>query len=1142
MPNQDHKEQQIKQIVSILEKEYRKLSSSRRFAVSGITASVFFTGIILLIFSESFFYLSGVAKSFAFITVILLTTAIGVWTYKVLKTPSFRDFYEDFLHSSGQASILNAVDLYLDEKQHQSRFYMAAVSSNLKGVDAAKLSGQANGYVNDQRVSRFSRTAVFSLVVTFVLLISITSLKSAETLRTLHFWSGYVQPNPFAYAITPADTTIEHGSSIRMKIQFIENRIPDNVTLEFKTEMEEDYRQRQMQRTDTNTFSSPEIDLINDITFRIEMDGFLSEEYSVLVQLQPRFEELALTVTPPSYTGLAASTIQYPFSQVNLYPGSSLLFDGKTNQPVEHITVTANGESNRMEPPDSDNNRFSYQMQPLDSDTLRIEMVNNDGLKNRNPYRTVLNVREDQYPVVVIQEPAGNVMAADPELMNIIYQATDDFGLTRAELHWRHQRAFVEQAQTGMRPLDRPRIGRLEQVNWDLSQFDLRPRDQLSFTIRVWDNDEVSGYKMGESQQIVIQVPSLSEYFDELDSRERDIQGELDQISDNFDTMEQEYREFLERMKQNPEGGFEEGQMLEDIQERQDMIDEAVKNLNEKFENIRREIEGNDRISDETRRAYQELQQLMSELDDPALREAMEELQRALENLSPQDLERALENVSFNEQLYRERIERTVELFKRLKMNSDLDKLARQYEDMADRIMRNDESVADQLSRELETIQQDLDNVSDQLDQLDQNPPRRSEETLRRLKEDGQRELENIREQLRDFMDRVNESQQGGMDSETGESPDNGGDNGQDSDSMPSEQMQQQQQQIGQQMQSEAERFRQSIQQMSGQQLNVNILALQRSLYTLLELSNMQEYLTQTASDTRNRSQGFVDLARIQKNVSDQFSTVADTLFQVSAELPGVPNQINRKKLEVEQRLGRTMEQMVDRNQRGSTISTRESLGGINDLASMIASLIDQLMNQQNGGMGGGMSMQQMIQQLQNMSGDQQLLNQQLQDLINDVQGDRLTREQSERLDQMARQQNEIRRQLQELQQSGTLDQGDRMLSQLQRMLEEMEDSINDMRGGITDPLMVQRQQNILSRMLNAEESLQQRGEEDEREGTTRLEYERILPPDITLEELQQEIRARMQDPNYTRFSEQYQRLIERYFEHLRRLEEQLVQ
>ncbi len=545
-------------------------------------------------------------------------------------------------------------------------------------------------------------------------------------------------------------------------------------------------------------------------------------------------------------------------------------------------------------------------------------------------------------------------------------------------------------------------------------------------------------------------------------------------------------------------------------------MDESVQEMNEKFNELRSEMEQNNRISEETQRAYRELQQLMSELDDPALLEAMEELQQALENMSQEELENALENLSFNENLYRERLERTAELFKQLKMNGDLDKLAAQYEDMAERIRGNSDDSIDQLSNELQNQQDDLDSISGQLERLDSNPPSRSEERLRQIKEDGQKELESIREQLDQLTEQVEQE---------------------DGESSPSEDVLDQQEQISEQMMTEAQRFRTSIEQMSGQQIQVNIMALQRALYTILELSDMQEYLTQTATETGTRSLGFVDLARQQKNVNDQFTIVADTLFQVSAELPGIPNQVNRKKAEVERMLERSMDQMIERNQRGSGIATRESLGGINDLTSMIATLIDQIMNQQNGGSGGGMTMQQMIEQMQNMSQDQQMLNQQLQDLINDAQGERLTREQSDRLDQIARQQNEIRKQLQELQQRGALEQGDRALSELQRMVEEMEDSINDMRGGITDPIMIQRQQNILSRMLSAEQSLQQRGEENEREGTAATEYDRVLPPNMTLEELEQEIRARMQDPNYTRFSEEYQRLIERCFERLRQID-----
>src|SRR5690625_5411877 len=70
-------------------------------------------------------------------------------------------------------------------------------------------------------------------------------------------------------------------------------------------------------------------------------------------------------------------------------------------------------------------------------------------------------------------------------------------------------------------------------------------------------------------------------------------------------------------------------------------------------------MESSDQISEETRNSYRELQQLMDELDDPELRRAMEELRRAMESLSADQIEQALQNVSFNEQLYKERIERT---------------------------------------------------------------------------------------------------------------------------------------------------------------------------------------------------------------------------------------------------------------------------------------------------------------------------------------------------------------------------------------------------------------------------------------------------------------------------------------------------
>ena len=120
------------------------------------------------------------------------------------------------------------------------------------------------------------------------------------------------------------------------------------------------------------------------------------------------------------------------------------------------------------------------------------------------------------------------------------------------------------------------------------------------------------------------------------------------------------------------------------------------------------------------------------------------------------------------------------------------------------------------------------------------------------------------------------------------------------------------------------------------------------------------------------------------------------------------------------------------------------------------------------------------------------------------------------------------------MQENGGLEAGDELGSQLERMIEDMEDTINDLRGGVIDPILIERQQNILSRMLEAEDAMEEREEEERREGTTAEDPLNRPTPPMSLEELEQRIRQRLNDPNFTPFAPDYQRLVQQYFELLR--------
>jgi DNA repair exonuclease SbcCD ATPase subunit len=704
---------------------------------------------------------------------------------------------------------------------------------------------------------------------------------------------------------------------------------------------------------------------------------------------------------------------------------------------------------------------------------------------------------------------------AEPLMLE--YEASDDFGLTEAKLHYELQRAFTSEPETGSIGLPNPSVNEEQSYQWNVPGLNPKARDQITYWIEVYDNDQYSGRKKGSSQKMTITFPSTTEYMEELDSKERDVTKSLEDVSQSFEQMEKQYEQFKQQLQQKPETDWEQKQQLEKVEEERQEINKKVDDLNKKFEDIRKEIEENQAMSPETLEAYNELQNLMKEINDPELEKALEELRNSLGDMDPDEMRKALENYEFNEEQYRQRIDRTLNLFKSLKLNSDLEKMAQSLEKLSEQEKEISESkeVSPEEIDQQQSIMDDLSNLQEQLQKIDDTAPDKAKSQVEKLQLDNNEQLKNIQKELQENINNLKEQSSPKKDTD----------------------IQKQQQNIQKQLQKQAQNMRNAKQQLNQQRRQVNRAALEYVLHSLINLSENQEELTKETENIPPRSGAFVEKARKERNISSQFTMLSDSLFEVSSELPSFSNRINKKKTEVENQLSRAVDLLAERDGSNATYAQRESMGGINDLTTMITSLLDQLNNQQGGGSGGTMSMQQLMEQMKKMSGEQQQLNQQIQEMINDMQGNRLSQDQMERLNQLSKQQNRIRKQMRKLQRRGQLESGDRVLSELERMSEQMEDAINDLRGGQLDEQLKQRQQNILSRMLNAEKAIQERGKEEQREATTAQEPNQGPSPDVTLEELQKQVRQMINNPNYTSFSDDYQRLIEQYFELLKELE-----
>ena len=200
----------------------------------------------------------------------------------------------------------------------------------------------------------------------------------------------------------------------------------------------------------------------------------------------------------------------------------------------------------------------------------------------------------------------------------------------------------------------------------------------------------------------------------------------------------------------------------------------------------------------------------------------------------------------------------------------------------------------------------------------------------------------------------------------------------------------------------------------------------------------------------------------------------------------------------------------------------------LNELALMLSELLNQQMNGSGAGQS-NQSMEQMMEQLQQMGQQQQQINQQIQQLLNDMQGSRLTNDMTDRLKQLGSQQEKMRNELRQM--ARDKNSRNKVLGDLNRIADQMMESIEELQQNHVSRRTVERQEQILTRLLEASRSMQERGKDNKREGKTAEEILRLSPADLPPSERLERLRKDLIRALETGYSSDYQALIRRYFE-----------
>ena len=999
----------------------------------------------------------------------------------------------------------------------------------------------------------------------------------------------FQRPAPFALDVQPGSLDLVKGASLDVVVRATGSELPRVITLSINNLDEDHVEAVRLVPDSSGLFRHTLVNVRRSLRYRVSADPVETAWYTATVTERPVVRSLHVALAFPAYTGIPAQQLAPNVGDVTALPGTRVqVVVGIGGRDVEAALVRFDdGSLDTLALGEAEaTGTFSLRREGH----YQIILRDARGIENSDPIAYSLKLLSDAFPSIILLEPAPQAELDEALTADLRLRLNDDFGFSRLHLFYRLAESRYSDVMPSFvsipLPLEAPR--QLDQeltYTWLLTEttdLDLVPGDVVEYYVQVWDNDAFSGFKPAQSATHRLRLPSLAERYDQIDQEQDQTEDEMEALLRETESVREEFKELRDELRRKPEGDWEDKRQLERIQQQQEQLEERVEDLANQIESVSEQMEEHNLVDEETLEMYQELQRVAEEINSPELMDALRNLQQAMEQLDLQQMQNAIENFEFNEEMFQQRMERTLDLFKRLQVQQKLEEASRRAEALAE----EQENMAEE-TRELadpeageepkdgeqqEGEQQEAESQEGEQQEGEQQEGEQQEgeqqegeqqegeqqtgeqqegeqqqgepqegtegrnEELAREQERSSEEMKQLEEKMQEIMERMQEmkntpsQQMQQLNDQTRQQqlPEQMMENAGQLREQQMQDAQQGQQQMQQQLQQLQQQLQQMQQGMQGQQMQLNMAGLRQALSDILHLSEDQESLRQQVNGAATDSPMLRDFAQRQVELSEGLRVVNDSLQSLAREIPQMTREVQKQAGEAFKAMGQATETLADRNSRQASGQQKVSMMHLNELALLLSDLMDQMMNAQAGG-SGSMSMQQMLQQLQQMTGEQQKLNQQIQQMLNEMRGNRLGADTQERLRQMGAQQDALRRQLREM--SRNQEMNNQMLGDLNKIAEQMEESIEELQRGNVGRRTVRRQQQILTRLLDASRSMQERGKQKKRESREGEDVVRDSPPELTPAEQADQLRRALLRALESGYTPDYQELIKRYFE-----------
>lgn len=826
-----------------------------------------------------------------------------------------------------------------------------------------------------------------------------------------------------------------------------------------------------------------------DVAVAITDGRAWSDTVNIRVADRPFLGDVSIRAIFPAYLDRREEAL--PTGEPARIPrGTVLVLDGTSSTELTTVRLVSDGTAIDLTP---NGRRFSGRLTASTSARLTWQAIGKSGKIADVPDPLELEVLPDSTPTVEILAPGRDTIAAEGDSIGVAVLATDDHALANVSLRISVMAQSGDETGSDVRSLFSQRSQQWSGETM-LSTRGISPGTTLKLVAVASD---ASPWKQTAlSREVLVRIPTLSEIRDAARAAADSTVARANSTTNAQKALEKRTADAARRQQRQQQQAnskdnlsYESAEQAKNVAKEQREIADRVDQLQRAARELERQLKQAGALDSGLAARLRETQELLKQALTPELAEQLRKLEESAQQLSGEQAQKSLQDLAEQQRKLREQLEKSAEMLKRAALEGQMSTLREEAKDLAERQRKMSEQLGKQQTsaeKQAKELAQQSRDLAEDVKNLEQ---RLAQAKAEAGKDRVQQAMDKINEAARAMERAAQSQQQQGQQNQQGQGqqgkqgeqkqgqapPNAAGQSGQNAQQSSSQAKGEQGKQQGgnaaqggqeaakeaaEAMTQAADQLAKAREQQIGEWKSELTTELDRAIQEMLQLAREQRSLEQQARDGKAPNELRSQQSALQQGVAKAGERLEDEGKKSSL--------LSQRSLRAVQDASKKVEDATQRTQ--SAQSSQQMATAMRDAGDALNQAAASLVRDREraGEAKSASGFQEMLEMLQQMAKQQQSLNQSMLDLLprmGEAQGKQQARA-------LARQQREVAAGLEEAADRDNTGRAEAMAREARQLAQALEQAA-------VDPSVLERQQRLFRKMLDAGLSLEN---DDERE------------------------------------------------------------